>query len=422
MSALVDWIGNALTRWTTSSYPFPPGSQNRDGFERNADNPLRCMNDEAILRLSAVWACVRLLAETISTLPLNVYETMPDGARRFASDLPIYSILHNQPNADMTAQAFWEAYVSAMLMQGGGYAEKLKVGTRIVGLDLLVTQHVAWDGEKKAYRYTDANGKWRWIAQDDVFYTPGFTLDGKTGLSAISYGALVFQSALSADTAARSTFARGMMPTVGFSMERVLTKAQRKEFRGEFERTVAGALNAGKPFLLEGGMAPHAIGINPNDAQLLESRSWSVEEICRWFRVPPHMVGHTEKTTSWGTGIEQQMIGFLTFALRPWLKRIEGSIWKNVFGPERSRLTAEFAIEGLLRADSAGRAALYASGGQNGWMTRAEMRALENLPFVEGSDVLTVQANLVPLDQLGKMPPRPTAPAPGEPVPEGVPA
>jgi hypothetical protein len=129
------------------------------------------------------------------------------------------------------------------------------------------------------------------------------------------------------------------------------------------------------------------------------------------------MVGHTEKTTSWGTGIEQQMIGFLTFALRPWLKRIEGSIWKNLLGPEKARFTAEFAIEGLLRADSASRANLYQSAATNGWMTRAEIRRLENLPFIEGSDELTVQANLTTLEKVGETPEpppvEPPAPDPG---------
>jgi HK97 family phage portal protein len=151
-------------------------------------------------------------------------------------------------------------------------------------------------------------------------------------------------------------------------------------------------------------MDAKTIGINPKDAQLLESRAFSVEEICRWFRVPPHMVGHSEKSTSWGSGIEQQMIGFLTFTLRPWLTRIEQAINKDLLSPvEQMRMYAEFSIEGLLRADSAGRSAYLSTMVNNGLMTRDEGRSKENLPPKGGNaDVLTVQTALIPIDQLGQ--------------------
>jgi HK97 family phage portal protein len=154
--------------------------------------------------------------------------------------------------------------------------------------------------------------------------------------------------------------------------------------------------------VLEGGMGVESIGINPDDAQLLESRQWSVQEICRWFLVPPFMVGHSEGSTSWGSGLEQQNLGFLTYCLRPKIKALEQSASKYLMGPvERKQVYVEFAIDALLRADSTGRAALYSSASQNGWMTRAEIREYENLPPVDGSDALTCQSNLVPLDQLG---------------------
>lgn len=145
------------------------------------------------------------------------------------------------------------------------------------------------------------------------------------------------------------------------------------------------------------------IGINPDEAQLLESRGFSVEEICRWFRVPPFMVGHSEKSTSWGTGIEQQMIGFLTFTLMPWLRRIEQAIHKDLIAPnEQPRYYAEFAVEGLLRGDSAARAAFYSQMVNNGIFTRDDCREKENLERVGGNaDVLTVQSAMVPLDDIG---------------------
>ncbi len=394
-----------LGTWTMSSYPFPPGSQNNDGFERNADNPLTCGPDaqHRALMLSTVMACVRLISGTISTLPLHFYERMADGSRRFAPEHPLYTLIHSIPNDDMTAKVFWQAYVASILLNGEAYGEK-KIGTRgLVAIDYLDFNRVSWTAEdgERVYRYTDLNRRQRVIPRERLFRTVGFTLDGINGISAIRYGAMVFNSAQLADVAANSTFRKGLMPTTYFKYPKVLKKEQREEAR-EAIKKISGALNAGDPAILEAEMETGTIGINPNDAQLLESRAWSVEEICRWFGVPPFMVGHSEKSTSWGTGLEQQNLGFLTYCLRDHLRGVEQSIAKDLVSvADRERYYAEFVIDALLRADSAGRAALYASAAQNGWMTRAEIRELENLPVVEGSDQLTAQSNLLPLDKLG---------------------
>lgn len=403
----MSWLSRLFT---TESYPFPPGSQNRDGFERNADNPLWGDRSEgSVLRLSAAWACVRLLASTISTLPLNMYERVSDNQRRLATDFQLYPLLHDQPNADMTAQIFWEAYMASLLLRGRAYGWK-RYGTQgqISAIDFLPPDQTSRTRQSDGswlYRYVDKLGQSHSIPERDIFATIGFTLDGIEGLSPIAYGAGVFTSAIGADTAANNVMRRGLMSTIAFSMEQVIKKDQRKEFRDNYRQDVAGALNAGKPLLLEGGMKATPLSINPKDAQLLESRAWSIEEICRWFAVPPFMIGHAEKSTSWGTGIEQQQIGFLTFALRPWLKRIEQSIRKDLLTTtQQGRYYAEFAIDALLRADTSARSNLYSSAGQNGWMTRNEIRALENLPPMAGGDVLTAQSNLLPLAQLGDNP------------------
>jgi HK97 family phage portal protein len=160
---------------------------------------------------------------------------------------------------------------------------------------------------------------------------------------------------------------------------------------------------------MEGGMEASMLGIKPSDAQLLESRAFSVEEVCRRYRVPPFMIGHTQKSTSWGTGIEQQMIGFLTFALRPWLKRIEQAVRKYLLKPEeRAKYFAKFDVKALLRTDSAARAEYLSTMTQNGIMTRAEAREEEGLPFIPGSDELTAQVNLAPLATLGSAQAEPT--------------
>ena len=183
-------------------------------------------------------------------------------------------------------------------------------------------------------------------------------------------------------------------------MPNVLREDQRDQAR-ESLHSLSGAVNAGRSVVLEGGTDIKLVGINPNDAQLLETRGFNVETICRWFRVPPFMVGHTEKSTSWGTGIEQQMIGFLTFTLGPWIRRLEQSVNKDLLQGE-PRFYPKFSVEGLLRADSAGRAAFYSVMVNNGILTRDEVRELEErAPMGGNAAVLTVQTALSPLDSLG---------------------
>jgi len=162
-------------------------------------------------------------------------------------------------------------------------------------------------------------------------------------------------------------------------------------------------MNAGRPMVLEGGTKWQQLTINPEDAQMLQSRGFSVEEVCRFFGVPPHMVGHTQNSTSWGTGLEQQTLGFQKFTLRRRLKRIEQASEKQLLTPtERAEgITIEFNLEGLLRADSAARASFYATMVQNGIYTRNEVRALENMPPKPGADELTVQAQNVPVGSTG---------------------
>ena len=363
------------------------------------------VNERSVMQLSTVWACARIIAETIATLPLGIFERTEQG-RKSASNHPIHYLIHRQPNDSTTAAVFWEAMVVSMLLRGNAFAERRMIGGRLVALQFLSPGRLKITRDAKGvqrYGYTEADGRVREIPAANIFRIPGFTVDGDWGLSVIEYGSKVFGNALAAANAANTTFERGLMPTVGFKFPHLLKKEQREEFKENFSK-ISGAVMAGDPVLLEGGMEAQSIGINPKDAQLLESRSFSVEEICRWFRVPPFMVGHSEKSTSWGTGIEQQMIGFLTFTLRPWLTRIEQAINKDLLTPvDRMRYYAEFSIEGLLRADSAGRANYLSTMVNNGLMTRDEGRAKENLPPKGGNaDVLTVQVAMAPIDQLGQ--------------------
>ncbi len=394
-AAVLNWLGG----------PFD--LTDADAWARfgNSSSSGQVVTEQSVLTLSAVWACARLISETIATLPLGMYEKAPSG-RRAASQHPLDFIIGVQPNSDTVSSVHWEAVVAAMLLRGSARCEKLMVGSRLVGLQFLYPGRLvisrAANGSKR-YRYTDDDGRQRDIAASRIWTIPGWSLDGVNGVSVMRYGANVFGAALATDSAASGTFNRGLMPTTWFKYPKVLNPKQREEARDFIENRLSGVVNAGRPAILEADMEVGTIGINPVDAQLLESRGFSVEDICRWFRVPPWMVGHTEKSTSWGNGIESQMIGFLTFTLAPWLRRIEQYIVKDLLSPaDRGRFYPKFAVEGLLRADSGARSSFYTAMVNNGIFTRDEVRELEDRePRGGNADVLTVQSAMAPLDSLG---------------------
>jgi HK97 family phage portal protein len=359
------------------------------------------VSPQAVMQLDAVWACVRLISETIASLPLGMYERTPQG-KRYAPHHPLHYLIHDQPNADSTATVFWEAVVASMLLRGAARIEKQIVAGRLAGLLFLDPDRLTITTDtqgRKTYLYREAGGTQRSIPADRIWTIPGFTLDGINGVSVIAYGAKVFGAAIAAEQAAAKTFKNGMLQTVFYKVNTWL----RPDQRAEFKKSLAQSIQRGEAPLLEGGTDASMLGIKPSDAQLLESRAFSVEAICRWFRVPPWMVGHTEKSTSWGAGIEQQMIGFLTFTLSPWLKRIEQAITKDLLSPaERLKFYAKFSVEGLLRADSAGRANFYASMVNNGILTRDEVREREDRePMGGNAAVLTVQSAMTTLDAVG---------------------
>lgn len=393
-SALLNWLGIPIALTDGEFWKQYYGSQQSAG---------QTINENTVLSLSAAWACTRLIAETSATLPLKMYERTANG-RREAWDHPLYSILHSQPNADSTAVTFWESLVSAIMLRGNGFAEQRMIGNRMVAMNFLVNWRLAPKNKScSLFVYTEKDGTQRDIPASRIFHVPGFSVDGRWGLSAIAYGAGVFGSALAAQSAANSTFEKGLLPTVAFTLDKILKKEQREDFR-EMVKAISGSLNAGESPVLEGGMKAEQIGINPADAQLLESRTFSVEEVCRWFRVDPSMVGHGGKDSNWGTGLEQKVLAFLTFTLRPWLTRIEQAISKDLLSPaDRMRYYPEFSLEGLLRADSAARAAFYSVLVNNGIITRDEVRVKENLePRGGNADVLTVQSAMVPIDSIGQ--------------------
>lgn len=387
-------------------------AQGQDGIEvyrPSGSSAGKTVTQNSALEIAAVWACVRLLSETVGTLPFMLYRTDAAGNRTVATDHPLYSVLHQAPNYELTAVEFWEGVVLSLCLQGNSYAEKSHIGDRLVALNPLRTDRMqvrrAASGALE-YHYTRRTGL-KVYREDEIFHVRGFGGTGDIGLSPIQFARQSIGAALAADEFSAGVFANGARPSGVFTIAQTLDPEQRQQVRDNILAPFVGSQNAGSVMVLEADMKFQPISMTLEDAQFLQTRAFNVEEICRWFRVPPFMIGHTEKTTSWGTGLEQQMLGFLTFALRPYLLRIEQAVTRALIAPQdRAVLKPEFKVEGLLRTDSAARSAFYAAMVQNGLMTRNEARRLENLPPIEGGDTLTVQSQNVPLGQnSGGVPP-----------------
>jgi HK97 family phage portal protein len=371
----------------------------------------------SVLGLSAAWACVNLIAGTIATLPLMVYRTKKDGSREVAKDHPLYRILHDNPNTDQTAVDYLEFVQSSLEFWGNSYSRIVRSGEKPVSLLPIRPDIMSVDRDDRGrvrYRWSE-DGQYFERFDDTVLHIRGFGGGPLGGLSTLSFARDTFGLAMATDRAARETFRNGMRPAGQFVFKEFLTADQREQLDERLTKKYLGAINAGRPYIAEGGAEYKPISINPEDAQMLETRGFSVDEVCRFFGVPPFMIGHTEKSTSWGTGLAEQVLGFQKFNLRRRLKRIEQSMEKRLLTPadRAAGVVIEFNLEGLLRGDSAARAAYYGAGLKDGWLNINQVCAWENLPPVEGGDVNRVQMQNVPLTEAGKEPA--AAPQPGAP-------
>jgi len=389
-SALLNWLGVPISLTTGEFWQEWTGTSSSG----------KVVTADKAMRLSAVWACIRLLSESVSTLPLKVYERQPDGSRKPAKNNPVSQVLCRRPNSEMTPSRFMLMVVASICLRGNAFIEKGFIGSKLVSLVPLMPQNMVvkrLDNGLLQYTYTE-NGTQRIIPLDRMMHVRGFGLDGVCGMMPTAVGVDVFGAAMSVDESAAKIFENGLQSTGFLSSENALTQEQRSRLRKNLQAFI-GSKNAGKLMVLENKLTYQNVTMNPEAAQLLESRSFSIEEICRWFRVPPFMVGHTTKQSSWASSLEGMNMLFLTHTLRPLLINIEQEIARCLLGNDED-LFAEFSVEGLLRADSAGRAAYYTQALQNGWMSRNDVRRLENLQPIEGGDIYTVQLNLVPLEDL----------------------
>ncbi|MGV7093812.1 phage portal protein [Siccibacter turicensis] len=390
-SALLNWLGVPIGL-TTGTFWQEWMGMSSSGKVVSADKAIH---------LSAVWACVRLLSESVSTLPLKVYERQPDGSRKPATNHPAYQVLCRRPNPEMTPSRFMLMLVASICLRGNAFVEKKMIGNKLVSLVPLLPQNMMvkrLDSGSLEYTYTEAGTK-RVIPVKNIMHIRGFGLDGVCGMMPMMAGRDVIGSAMAVEESAAKIFENGLQSSGFLSAEQALDKDQRERLRG-YMQAFTGSRNAGKIMVLEGGLKYQNVTMNPEAAQMLESRAFSIEEICRWFRVPPFMVGHADKQSSWASSVEGMNLQFLTNTLRPLLVNIEQEISRCLLDDEE--LFAEFSVEGLLRADSAGRSAYYTTALQNGWMSRNDVRRLENLPPIEGGELYTVQLNLTPLEDLKK--------------------
>lgn len=366
------------------------------------------------LQLAAAWACVTLISETVGTLPLLLKARDANGKWADQTASQTYRMLALSPNQDMTAIEFWTMMVASICLWGNAYAVKGTVAGRVVALTPLRPEYVTVARGLNGqifYRYQHLSNQTEYTA-DQILHVKGFGVDGLMGLSPIAMARQTIGRSVATDQASGKVFQSGLSASGFIKYSQAFkTPQQRDEIRDMISQ-FTGSSNFGKVMVLENGMDYMPITMNPDDAQLLQSRMFNVEEVCRWFRVPPQLVGHVLKSSSWASSIESTTIGFRTYTLRPYLRRIEQAVSKALGLTASQNLM--FDLDDLDCADSKSRAELDGSRVQNGLRTRNELRERDGLNAIAGADELTAQSNLLPLDKLGQLPPAP-APTPEPP-------
>ena len=372
------------------------------------------VSDERTLQIATVFACVRLISSVVAGLPLDVFETKGDERTRVGLEQPLARLLRYSPNPYMTAVEFREAMTMQLCFYGNAYAliERNGAGDVVSLLPLLsANMDVRLEGKRVIYRYK-RDTEYADFKPSEVFHLKGFGFNGLVGLSPIAFATRAAGVAVAMEDQQRDFYANGAKsPQLLMTGDRTLSKDQRAQLEQNFKEIAGGPVKK-RLWILEAGFTTQAIGVSPQDAETLAARKFQVAELARFFGVPPHLVGDVERSTSWGSGIEQQNLGFLQYTLKPYLDRWEAAIWRWLVKPaEIARYHAEHNLEGLLRGDSAARATFMTALVNSGLLTINEARRLDNRPPLPGGDVATRQAQNVPIAQLGQ---------PQNPAPSGV--
>jgi HK97 family phage portal protein len=375
------------------------------------------VTEQSAMRVAAVYSCVSLIAGTLATLPLHIYQRRGERERQRRDDHPV-AIVFRSPNPNQTRVDFLQQMQAALLLRGNAYAwiqwepgQRGNIPRALWPLhpDLVdVTQ-----GRDMSLRYEirrRPEDQPTVVPSEDIFHVRGLSSNGYKGRSVLEDARDVVGIAQATQESAGTFWANGGGPDVVLKHPKVLSDKAKDNIESHWLATYGGNSSQRRAAVIEEGMDVMPLSLTKRDAQFLETRQFQRGEICGMFQVPPHMIGDTEKSTSWGTGIEQQQIGFLQYTLRRWLVTWEQAIWQQFIEAEGSYY-AEFNVDGLLRGDMKTRMDSYAVGIANGVILPNEARARENLPAVEGGDVAWRMANLSPLTQTEAPAPALVAPA-----------
>ena len=373
----------------------------------------KVVNERTAMQTTAVYACVRILSEAVAGLPLHIYRYRSDGGKERIPMHPLYHLLHDEPNPEMTSFVFRETLMSHLLLWGNAYAQVVRNGRgQAVALYPLLPSKMdvsrAANGELLYTYYRDADetglnpkGGYITLRRDEVLHIPGLGFDGLIGYSPIAMAKNAIGMSLATEEYGASFFANGANPGGVLEHPGVIKDIGR--VKESWNSAYQGSGNAHKIAVLEEGMKFQAIGIPPEQAQFLETRKFQINEIARIFRVPPHMVGDLEKSSF--SNIEQQSLEFVKYTLDPWVVRWEQSLQQSLILPsEKPSLFVRFNLDGLLRGDYQSRMNGYAVGRQNGWMSANDIRELEDMnriPTVEGGDLYLVNGNMTKLADAG---------------------
>lgn len=372
----------------------------------------KTVTERSAMQMTAVYSCVRILSEAVAGLPLHFYRYTDDGGKEKAIDHPLYSLLHDEPNPEMTSFIFRETLMTHLLLWGNAYAQIIRNGkNEIIALYPLMPNKMDVSRDKSGqlyYTYVTQpeeahtmKGNIVYLNPSEVLHIPGLGFDGLVGYSPIAMAKNAIGMAVACEEYGAKFFANGAAP--GGVLEHPGTIKDPQRVRESWQSTFGGSGNSNKVAVLEEGMKYTPIGISPEQAQFLETRKFQINEIARIFRVPPHMVGDLEKSSF--SNIEQQSLEFVKYTLDPWIVRWEQSIRRALLTPEeKKKYFVKFNLEGLLRGDYQSRMNGYAIGRQNGWMSANDIRELENqdrIPAEEGGDLYLVNGNMMPLKDAG---------------------
>ena len=394
----MQWIKNIMKQIRSD----PPSRSGRFLFGgTSAGNQV---TEFSSMQMTAVYACVRILAEAVAGLPLHTYALKADGGKEKAREHSLYRLLHDEPNPEMTSFIFRETLMTHLLLWGNAYAQIIRNGKQeVTALYPLMPNkmQVRRNAQGQLLYCYQHQGDQIKLSPHEVLHIPGLGFDGLVGYSPIAMAKNAIGMAQACEEYGASFFANGAQP--GGVLEHPGTLKDPERVRESWTTTFGGTRNANKVAVLEEGMKYQPISISPEQAQFLETRKFQMNEIARIFRVPPHMMGDLERTTF--SNIEQQSLEFVKYTLDPWIVRWEQALHKSLLSvQEKQTYFIKFNLEGLLRGDYESRMNGYAVGRQNGWMSANDIRTLENLdriPEEEGGDLYLVNGNMLPLDKAG---------------------